>query len=236
MELYTALDGEAPKAVQDLDIGSMTFWELLQAYDERFVTRSGSDLAEAEFYAAKQLPDESILAWHARARELFLRAYPGHITEGELGRHLRKVFIFGLSSRRITEFVWDSRPQSYTACLDLAQDKHATVAMLQQQRKESSGIHNLQTPQTRNPSAVSPTLGPCHGCGQMGHLIRDCPQRNRQAQQVQRMGAPRRRPPQQRKGQNKASSRVGALIPSSDGNTTPEESSMPTKGNEKGSE
>jgi hypothetical protein len=173
-ELFSAMDGEAARVVQEIDIQTLDFDQMLRAYDEHFVTRAGSELAETEFLSAKQLPDEAILTWHARARELFLRAYPGHSTAGELGRHLRRVFIFGLSNRKVSEYVWDKRPTQYDQCLTWAQEKYSSVK-LYQHASSNGGIYALQAPPQRPPLSGGGNRDTCYLCKQAGHFMRECP-------------------------------------------------------------
>jgi len=177
-ELATAMDGDAARATNDLDIDAATLNEALTLYEERFITAAGAELAETEFHNARQTPDEAILQYHARCRELFRRAYPGEAVEGQgLARMLRKTFIWGLNDQRISEYVWDRRPGTYAECLQHAQEKLSTLQVGVERRKLHKGLHALPAPtetrQERNPPPQAANL--CHGCGQPGHFIRQCP-------------------------------------------------------------
>jgi hypothetical protein len=54
----------------------ITFAAMLEAYEACFIMQAGSELAESKFNAARQMPDKTILMFHARVRELFNTAYP----------------------------------------------------------------------------------------------------------------------------------------------------------------
>jgi len=97
-ELFQSLGDDAARVAGNVDFLQMTFAMYLANLDSRFVTKSGSQLAEAEFWKAKQLPDESILEWHVRILAMFLRAFPGAEADGEYGQFLRRVFAKGLSN------------------------------------------------------------------------------------------------------------------------------------------
>jgi len=125
------------------------------------------------------MSDESILSFHARCRELFLRAYPREPTEGRgLARSLRRVFTWGLSNQRIAVYVWDRRPDTYAECLQRAQEKHSTEQLCKETRRSGGGLHALnQAPEEDGRAGQGPptTKGVCHGCGNPGHYIRQCP-------------------------------------------------------------
>jgi hypothetical protein len=172
--MLAAMDGEASIATASIDPDGITFAAMLTAYEGCFITQAGSELAESEFNAAKQLPDETILMFHARVRELFTRAYPNEATEGNgLARHLRKNFTWGLDNTHITTYVWDRRPATYAECLQLAQEKHSTQVIADERKKSGSrgGVHAMGPPQGQG-SSTEPT---CWGCGQTGHVLRNCP-------------------------------------------------------------
>jgi len=183
-ELITAMDGDAARATADIDLVGKTPDECIAAYEERFITRSGSELAETSFRRAKQgetNADETILQFHARCRELFVRAYPGEATEGPgLARNLRNIFIFGLSEPRITEYVYDRRPDTYTDCLSYAQEKHSTIMILDEKKKQGASLNAMGQPPVRTGSndlgaTTNEPRNVCHGCLQPGHFARSCP-------------------------------------------------------------
>jgi len=180
-ELITAMDGDAARATADIDLAGLNQNECLAAYEERFITRAGSELAETSFRRAKQgedSADETILQFHARCRELFVRAYPGQATEGDgLARNLRNIFTFGLSDTKITEYVYDRRPDTYTDCLSYAQEKYSTIQILEDKKKTGGNVNAMggALPNTPTNSDQGGPRGPCHGCLQHGHYARNCP-------------------------------------------------------------
>jgi hypothetical protein len=171
-EMLAAMDGEASTATASIDPDGMTFAQMLAAYEGCFITQAGSELAESEFNAARQLPDETILMFHARMRELFNRAFPNENTEGNgLARHLRKNFTWGLESSQITTYVWDRRPATYAECLRLAQEKYSTQIIADDRKKG----HGRGSVHAMGPSGSSGNEPTCWGCGQSGHVLRNCP-------------------------------------------------------------
>jgi len=176
-ELFGAMKDEAAVSVANIDILAGTKEELLEKYENIFMTPSGSELAEAEFYQAKQLPDESLLAWHARAREHFQRAFPHNDVDGEEGKLLRKIFIMGLHTRKIGEYVYDKRDTNYQNCLHHAQDKAAAMAVFNE-RSQKLGIRAMGVGSGAREGenmSINQISGACYICKEEGHLQRDCP-------------------------------------------------------------
>jgi hypothetical protein len=177
-ELITAMDGEAARMTQDITFqaAGQTFDEMLTQFEGRFITQAGAKLAQQEFRKARQMPDESVLQFHSRVRTLFTRAYPGVATEGDgLARLLRDTFTWGLESRKITEYVSDQQPDTYQDCLTRAQEKLATIVGFEEEKSKRSsrgGLHAVKAP-TEDGAATDNRA--CHGCGQAGHFIRQCP-------------------------------------------------------------
>jgi len=177
-ELVLAMDGEAARVTSDIDLLGLSLEEALDAYEKRFITTAGAELAETDFLQARQMTDETILAFHARCRELFLRAYPGEPTEGMgLAKSLRRVFVWGLTSQKISVYVWDRRPETYSDCLQKAQEKYSTEQLCKEIKK--AGLHAIPGPPGEEKVAFPPKSsgqkGTCHGCGNPGHYIRQCP-------------------------------------------------------------
>jgi hypothetical protein len=176
-ELLTAMDGEAARMTQDVEFraAGQTVDDLLTELEGRFITEAGAKLAQQEFRKARQMPDETVLQFHSRVRTLFTRAYPGVPTEGDgLARLLRDTFIWGLESRKITEYVSDGQPATYQDCLTRAQGKLATLVGFEDEknkRSAKSGLHAMKGPTEDQPSDSRA----CHGCGQAGHFVRQCP-------------------------------------------------------------
>jgi hypothetical protein len=175
-ELITAMDGEAARMTQDIEFqaAGQTLDDLMAEFEGRFITQAGAKLAQQEFRKARQMPDETVLQFHSRVRMLFTRAYPGEDTDGDgLARLLRETFIWGLESKKITEYVSDRQPDTYQVCLDRAQEKLATLVGFEDEKKKSQkgGLHAMKSPADEGDGDDRA----CHGCGQVGHFIRQCP-------------------------------------------------------------
>jgi hypothetical protein len=177
-ELITAMDGEAARMTQDITFqaAGQTFDAMLTQFEGRFITQAGAKLAQQEFRKARQMPDESVLQFHSRVRTLFTRAYPGVATEGDgLARLLRDTFTWGLESRKITEYVSDQQPGTYQECLTRAQEKLATIVGFEEERSKRNGRGGLHAVKAPADDGASTDTRACHGCGQTGHFIRQCP-------------------------------------------------------------
>jgi len=189
-ELYAAMKGAAARAVADIAIEDpahppaghvpLTIDAVLTAYEARFVTVAASDAARAEFSTAVQLPAEPILEWHGRLRELFRRAYPAaEIDAGASGQLLRDRFIQGLDDAAVKEHVLDGRPGTYDECLTRAQNKAATLMIMNGGRTpKRTGLHamgggNRYSSASSQPSRGAPSMK-CWFCGTEGHPMREC--------------------------------------------------------------
>lgn len=177
-ELLLAMDGEAARATADLDVNDYADIDLMfEAYQGRFITTAGSDLARTEFTQARQLPDEDLLQFHARVRTLFTRAYPGVAqVGGGLATTLRETYVWGIADTKVSEYVWDRRPDTYPECLRLAQEKQATLARIADQRRTNqrrNGLHQIASAgEEAGRDAGNRT---CYVCDRPGHFMRECP-------------------------------------------------------------
>lgn len=182
-ELYAGMAGTAAKAVQDIRVedpaggpvggaAALTYDAVKQSYEARFLTAAASDQARADFQVATQLTEESLLTWHGRCRELFLRAFPGVDTNaGATGQMLRDRYIGGLDQRAVKEFLWDRRPDNYADCLTLAQTKEATLKLMDDGSKKKAGLHAVGKFSEKTNSFGSN----CYFCSEPGHVIKQCP-------------------------------------------------------------
>ena len=182
-ELYAAMTGTAAKAVHDIPVedpaggpvggaAALTYAVVKANYESRFLTAAASDQARADFQTATQLTDESLLTWHGRCRELFMRAFPtADVNAGATGQMLRDRFIGGLDQRTIKEFLWDRRPDNYADCLTSAQTKEATIRLMDEGSKKKTGLHAVgKFTEKMNFSGST-----CYFCSEAGHVIKRCP-------------------------------------------------------------
>jgi hypothetical protein len=177
-ELYASMSGTAARVVADIPLEHPTIvpWtatEMEAAYQGRFVTQEASDTARAEFSKSTQLPEESLLEWHSRNRDLFLRAYPGaNINLDPGGQILRDRFTEGLDQAVVKEYTYDQRPTTYEHCLKYAQAKQATI-MLMKGGKSARGVHAVGMSSDSEKNV--PSSKGCYFCGSLEHFQRQCP-------------------------------------------------------------
>jgi len=186
-ELYAAMAGAAAKAVADLPVEDpmpppagwipLTFEAVLASYEGRFVTTAASDTARAEFSTARQMPSETILEWHGRLRDLFQRAYPtGEVDQGASGQLLRDRFVQGLDNTSVREYTLDQRPANYVGCLEAAQNKSATLLILNG-NKAGRAAHSIGAVSADN--SRPPRNQSCFFCQELGHFARECEMLNK---------------------------------------------------------
>ena len=185
-ELFANMSGAAARAVADIGAGRGTYADVVARYEGRFMTPAASELSRGEFYAARQMADESILEWHARCRSLYLRAYPGSSAAGTgaEGIQLRERFARGLESDTIREYVWDQRPTNYANMLTSAQNKLATLTMMATAKNEAKGadkkegedgVHAVKKPKAKPANRFMGGNYQCFLCESKDHIVRSCP-------------------------------------------------------------
>ena len=128
-EIAAAMEGAAARGMADIKptpggLGGHTVKDLLDAFQERFLPEAQSDLSRALFRNARQVAGETVLQWHSRVRELFLRAHPGEDTEASL--LLRDQFVLGLMELDVKTWTLDTRPATFTQALNIASNKTAS--------------------------------------------------------------------------------------------------------------
>jgi len=158
--------------------------ELLDLYEARFCPAADNDLARMTLRDSKQSESETILAWHARARHLFKRAYP-QLTLQQLATHrdLMDTFILGLFNTEIRQETWRARPLTYALCLDSAQNCAAGLQVMKRAADSTDpAVFNMDA----QPSTAA-IRGRCYTCNKPGHYERDCQQR-RKVQDRRRRG------------------------------------------------
>lgn len=166
-ELASSMVGMAKLHVRNIPVGyganAQPVGALLDLYQARFTPAAEGDLARAQFKDAKQREEESILTWHSRLRELFMRANPELDAAGiEANRDLRDVFLLGIANANVKEHSHRARPQTFQQCLETASDMTASEQVLRGTLvKKESGL-----------SAMSKLE--CFFC-KGEHLRRNCP-------------------------------------------------------------
>ena len=99
-----------------------------------FINPSSTELAEAKFESAVREPGESLITWHIRLRELFVRAYPKD-KKIEENKRLKDRFVLKCRDRALTVALKNKdnyRSYTYTETLTKAQDFEATVTATSQ--------------------------------------------------------------------------------------------------------
>lgn len=184
--------------------------QLLAMYQTRFIPQAATQLAQAEFRVAAQKPNELMLDWHTRLRRVYVQAFPDQ-ENLENDPHLKDRFIAGLANKSIARHIFDHLPQGYTECLAIGQNKLATETKLQSYAapQNNAQLYNMtldipdrallasmetaknlghSAPQDkfkkkwpRRGGETKNAPGTCWGCGEQGHLKRDCSKSRDQA-------------------------------------------------------
>ena len=165
-ELLAAMEGEAARVTSHLDAlaDNVVFANLLEMLEAIFVTRAASEAAKTAFHAARQDPGETLLGYHSRLRDLYLRAYPAEHAEGS--ETLRRQFILNLRDARVMDWTNMQHPLTYAAALTAAEDRAAGLMALPNHRSPG-GIHAIDFEDRARHVE-------CFNCRQLGHYARNC--------------------------------------------------------------
>lgn len=194
-EIKGAMRGDALRITSDIPIedgaAAADPEQLLTVYEGRFVTQAATSEARRAYYVATQKPGEDVLAWHARLRSTFLRAFPGI---GDYNNDVRLVehYIAGLHDRSLRRMVIEADPQTFAAALEEASRKAAarsaekSMSLLIKTKTEPGTTAHIA--QMEAATGLCYNCGfsghfqhechigrKCHSCGEKGHLRKDCP-------------------------------------------------------------
>lgn len=187
-EIASSMEADAALAVYDIAVDvpndpQATGQALLNAYEARFVPAAAGQLARSEFKAAKQKPGETILAWHTRLRELFLRATPNG--DANADQSLIDTFTHNLVDPAIMMYVLDQNPATYVMALQAAQNKQATLLVMGKQ-VSSGGLHVMGGAEVH--AIRQGGKGPCWTCNAPDHQRHECPLEDKIRQRLVKEG------------------------------------------------
>lgn len=169
-QLKIAMKGEAATMVNDLTVeGHNNIQAMLNAFEQRFLPAAEGNLIRAEFRAARQQPNETLLKFHTRIRTLFVRAYPNDPVANN--RHLIDTFVAGLADPAIKMHTLDQTPNTFAEALIHAQTKEANLLTYKNSLDSASSVSHLEA----GVHALQFTERKCYLCSE-NHLLKDCPQ------------------------------------------------------------
>ena len=167
------------------------YQQLLDLYQDRFMPRAAVDHLRAVLKSAKQHENEGVVAWHQRARSLYMRAYPdATAAEVAVNSDVIDTFVFGLTDIEVRRRVWHEHPRTYTAALTAAQNACSGQLMPALQdpgsSRTTSSANLPELGALGTVGAIDGAAGPsrqvgqlggrqCWECGRAGHIQRHCP-------------------------------------------------------------
>ena len=198
-ELKAAMAGEAARATQDITATNMVqdpngadgalvdnrnIEIMMTLFEERFLPAAASHTAKIEFRNLKQKPGETIALYQSRARDIFMRAFPG--TPANTSDHMVHAFLEGLIDAQAIRYSLEREPTTLQEAVDLVQRKLAIEYGMAKRTDPTStarGVFSMDpsSSETRISSSSMPTASSsmksnltCWTCGKRGHVQRDC--------------------------------------------------------------
>lgn len=191
--LYCSMRGNAARAVSNIDPEDplMTFQQMIEAFERRFIPPAVGEMAISQFETAVQQQKEDVLDFHSRLRDLWIRAY-----DDPNEQRLIRRFAIGLRNSQIRLRILRGAPADYNAALELALNEasiqhiekasHSNFpmgnhdepmeidAIMKGRTNHSINAVNKKTFSNNNGSNLGSNNFECHYCKMKGHYKRDC--------------------------------------------------------------
>ena len=182
LKLSTAIRDEAARALAHIkfeDLRSMK--EAIGKVEEVILNPAGIEFYKATFKNSHRNPTETLIQWHTRAREMFLRAYP-ESDEFETDDDLKDKFVLGIKDRTLSTHLKSAEHYddlTYTQLLTRAQRLHGSALIVQHAyggRLADAQMNEMKTaPQEEEDNSIQAMNNiTCLHCGKPGHMVREC--------------------------------------------------------------
>ena len=203
--LQTCMQDAAARAVEHIKFADAdSLDDCLDKFAVIFVNPASATLYKTKFKEATRQPQEELILWHTRIREMFLRAYP-KVVEVETNEDLKERFVLGLRNRNLSHTIYSAEnypEMTFTELLTRAQNLQGSLLQCQKTYENVHAITAVQAPDesiqvlTRNANANRARLT-CFHCDKPGHVISECRLFQRAKERLEKMNAtPRPRPGQ----------------------------------------
>lgn len=142
LRLQTCLEGAAARAVEHIKFSDITtLQEAIDLYDEIFISKATVALYRAQFRTTERESGETLLLFHTRLREVFIRGHP-KVKNIENNFDLNERFTVGLKNIQLSRALrgdtnWDE--MTYTELLQRATQLTATDMMVRRAYEGTSG-------------------------------------------------------------------------------------------------
>ena len=174
-KLLSSLSNNIIADVADIPTDNITGQQLLDLYQNRFISPADTAVARALFTTGKQGPGETIRQFATALRSKFIRAYPGRHHQVDEDPDLILRFTQGLIEQSIAMHCLQNQPATLQAALTLAEAKYSAIRVLE-------GAKAVRAIAPTQGGTVAAFPGQAQGtgerlclfCDRPGHLIRDC--------------------------------------------------------------
>ena len=194
LKLATCIRDNAGRTIDHLKFSDFNnLDQAFEAIDKVYLNPAGIEFYKATFKQAVRNPQETLIQWHTRCRELYLRAYPED-DEFDQDPDLKDKFVLQIRDRTLSTQLKASDGYdkwTFTDVLTRAQRIHGSALIVHHayggravnQESIQSLDQIINTPQDKQPSlnAIStPKPGfsrkqlKCYHCGKDGHVVNEC--------------------------------------------------------------
>ena len=185
LRMLTCIRDKAARAIEHLRLDrqdDITFDEVISVIEDVYLNPSGIEFNKAVFKTSSRESGESLLAWHTRARELYLRAYPD--ADCEKNSDLKDKFTLAILDKQLSIRIKSSDwydDWSYSEILNRAQKIQGSALIVHQAYTgKTLAADTVGAIDKLDGKSVAAFGGPskeitCYHCEQKGHVVNECP-------------------------------------------------------------
>ena len=144
LKLSTSIRDDAARAIAHIPFETIeTLEQALILVEQVYLNPAGIEFYKATFKNSQRMAQESLMQWHTRAREMFMRAYPKE-NKAESNDDLKDKFVLGIRDRTLSTHLKASErydEMTFSELLTKAQRLHGSALIVQHAYGNASQSH-----------------------------------------------------------------------------------------------